>query len=114
HFAARVDHEIIVIGGRNDTAALSDVWSFRLGDNRWTKLRSVPHKIFDLDGGIISRNLGDKSIFILGGRNETTDFVHALRYDIVGDTWSVIESSGTVPAIKRSGHTTVFTPKDTV
>lgn len=98
-----------IFGGRNDTAALNDLWRYNIRSSSWEKLRDAPRSGFDI-AGVCGEIEGKRQLIIIGGRNETTDFENIMRYDIGDNSWTVVETTGPKRILWRSGHRALLTP----
>lgn len=106
HLSITVDDKIYVFGGRNDTHALNDFWMLEVTNDtvRWTQLEDAPIKAFDA-GGVILGSDENKTLYVIGGRNETSDITDILTYDFNLNQWQVITPSNQIQP--RSGHSVV-------
>lgn len=112
HFMVAVNDKIYVFGGRNDTQALNDFWMLEIENDtaRWTQLEDAPIKGFDVAGAILGTD-ENKTIYIIGGRNETSDITDIITYNLNQNKWQVITPSNDIQP--RSGHT-IVSMNDTV
>lgn len=85
------DNKLIIIGGKSNSGALNDAWSFDFTTKKWEKLSSAT-----LLKGYYNSNFyneSDNSVIFYGGKDLNGNISNFLKYDISNNTWKEIDSS---------------------
>ena len=106
HSTAVFDNFIYLYGGLSQvTRVLNDFWRFHMSELVWTKLETS-HDLPPLTGHTLT-TAGNKLILIGGYSSENGFLQKVFEYDLIDESWRVINTTGVGP-VGIYGHSTVY------
>ncbi len=100
HTAAISDSKLIIIGGKANSGAINDIWSFDFTTKKWTQVNSnIPLKGY-YNSSFYNKN--NNSILFYGGKNSNDNLSNFLKYDINENSWETIDNSPKPGALSGS------------
>jgi N-acetylneuraminic acid mutarotase len=101
--------KVILFGGSGDTD-LNDTWAYDPAANIWTNLKPSGDLPSARDGHSMVYDSSTGKVILFGGSNESDPtFNDTWAYDPVGNTWTNLNPSGSLPS-GRVGHSMVYDP----
>jgi N-acetylneuraminic acid mutarotase len=100
---------VVLFGGYDGSGLLNDTWAYDPAANTWTELaptgdapsaRGNHRMVFDASAG---------RVVLFGGFDGTAELADTWAYDIASNTWTEVQTTGSVPA-GREQHALVYDP----